>query len=69
MRKKYFMILDTTTGCGKRGQHYIDNAYENVLTAFKNLSDVEKQKVNLPSKYMCRDDGTFGIAAGPSQRF
>jgi len=57
----YHGSIRFTEGCGSRGQHYIDNAYEKLYTFVKE----NPQFVNrLPQKYTCHDDGMYGMSGG-----
>lgn len=58
--KQYYISIETTTGCGARGQEYVDAAY-NKLVKFRN----EHPEINapLPPKHLCTDDGHGGAAS------
>jgi hypothetical protein len=61
---EYYRVLEFTSGCGERGQGYIDSAYAFLKELHGQLS-VEKQEENpLPSYANCEDDGTYGMASG-----
>lgn len=63
---KYYRILSSTSGCGDRAQHYIDDAYQKLVDAHNKLADDEKNANPLPKKQICENDGMDGIAMGLS---
>lgn len=57
----YHHSISFTSECGARGQHYIDNAH-NDLIVFCNTHPEYKDKI--PKRAQCDDDGGFGIPSG-----
>jgi hypothetical protein len=57
---EYYISVETTTGCGARGQEHIDAAY-NKLVEFRD----KHPEINtpLPEKHLCIDDGYGGAAS------
>jgi hypothetical protein len=58
---RYYATCESTTGCGSRGQSYIDAAYAKLE---KFADDHPKYKSQLPRRVRCVDDGTFGMSSG-----
>jgi hypothetical protein len=58
---RYTATCESTSGCGSRGQVYIN-------AALKKLSEFaathEGFATRLPRRVVCRDDGTFGVSSG-----
>jgi hypothetical protein len=59
--RRYSATIESTSGCGSRGQSYIDTAYKKMETFVRG-----KTGYRLPQKYICQDDGTGGFASGLS---
>lgn len=57
----YPSTIRSTTGCGSRGQIYIDSAWEK-LNAFANAHPEFRSRV--PEKTICSNDGFGGFASG-----
>jgi len=63
--REYLVTLEVTSGCGDRGDSYINTAYEKMEKAYQSLSDAEKETVGrLPHKQKCENDGCGGMAFG-----
>jgi len=61
---RYRHSINFTAGCGARGQHTIDSAWDD-LQAF--AAEHPEFASRIPdTKYICRDDGTGGMASGLS---
>lgn len=60
----YKITLQTTAGCGKRAQCYINNAYQDLSDAHLKLTPQEKIDNPLPEKEVCKDDGYLGFMTG-----
>lgn len=57
----YNMTVRNTSGCGSRGQIYIDNAYQLMIDFSNNQPDF---KPSLPKRTTCYNDGFGGMATG-----
>lgn len=66
--RRYESTLRTTSGCGFRGQLYIDAAYERLEDAVAAIPEAElngrTRKQYLPQKGKCLDDGMDGRLTG-----
>lgn len=60
--REYSIAVETTTGCGSRGQHYIDNAWDKMVEFSKLHPEIDKKM--LGCKHICTNDGTSGLASG-----
>jgi len=58
---RYMHSLEFTAGCGSRGQHYVDDAWEELNKFTKSNPQFEKR---VPRKHWCDDDGTGGLSSG-----
>lgn len=63
---KYYKTLEMVSGCGNRGQSYINKAYKELVEMYEKLTEQEKTNNKLPVKARLTDDGTGGIATGMS---
>ena len=62
---EYRRTLEFVSGCGARGQCYIDSAYAKLEKAHTALSAEERTNVGgLPRKPKCGNDGTSGVSSG-----
>ena len=57
----YMTVIRATSGCGRRGQNYLDKAYKNVEKAYNMLNDQDREVIPLFQKYICKDDGLMGF--------
>lgn len=64
--ERYNIVVGGASGCGSRGQLYIDDSYEILKKVHNELSDEQKESNPLPRKHICRDDGTRGSSYGVS---
>ena len=60
----YRGTIRVTWGCGTRVQSALDKSYEELKTAYENLSPDEKNSVSLPERFISKDDGTGGFSTG-----
>ena len=63
-RDQFRHTILATSGCGKRGDIYLDEAYEKMQKSYNELTEEEQKQVDLPRKVKCSDDGTGGIRTG-----
>ena len=54
-------VMESTSGCGARGQGYIDSAYDKLVQHCQKHPECRE---DLPRKPVCTDDGAFGCATG-----
>ena len=60
----YHSTVRTTSGCGSRGQMYINGAHE----ALQNFAQEHPEyKSEVPRKENCSDDGAGGFSTGRSR--
>lgn len=57
----YTRTCEAVEGTGGKGQHYIDNEYDNLK---KFVSQYPEFQSRIPELYRCRDDGDGGSGAG-----
>lgn len=65
----YYNTINMTSGCGSRGQIYVDQAYNNLVEFCYNHSEFKSQ---LPKKHKCQDDkinGSFGTIEALHSQF
>jgi hypothetical protein len=60
---RYRITIESTAGCGRRGQPDIDRAHAE-LTAFAALHPEYQHRDQLPHKEICQDDGIHGMSSG-----
>ena len=61
---EYRITIETTSGCGLRGQYYIDNAYTKLEKYVRKHPELT---IALPRKHRCADDGVGGMSGAFSQ--
>lgn len=62
---EYNIIIKTTSGCGERGQGYIDEHYDALLEYFNVHKEILlKNNCQPPRKFKCGDDGYNGALGG-----
>ena len=62
LMNEYQHSISFTSGCGARGQGYIDNAWSKIENFVSEHPEFAKETPR--SKYISRDDGTGGFATG-----
>lgn len=62
--RDYHIVLETTAGCGTRGDEYIRDAHKEIEDAYEKLPEKQRQNVRVPKLLACDDDGTGGFATG-----
>jgi hypothetical protein len=55
----YHKTLEFASGCGFRGQSFINNAYDTLSSAYARLSLEEKKSVKIPGKPHKNEDSEF----------
>jgi hypothetical protein len=53
--RKYYDVLDLTSGYGQRGQSHIDTAYEKLKHAYDALPEGERGSVTIPEKRIVKN--------------
>jgi len=59
--QRYRTTIKITSGCGRRGQSYIDNEYDNLKAFIKKHPEFTTR---VPFKHQCDDDNTGGTSSG-----
>jgi hypothetical protein len=60
--RNYRITCDSTSGCGSRGQGYIDSALEKIDRLIEKHPEIPELKQMRPRRYICQNDGMGGMS-------